>query len=93
MEKTICARCGDGGGRMIFRGDKYYHVNRCTASTKHRDSAKSTFPFTTTQIAGPGQAPIEVKSMRHLRQLESSYGVSSDVYNNDRSNRTPWERN
>ena len=48
-------------------------------ATGDRTRIKSTFPFTTTHIAGG--VPIEVESMRHLRKLESEHGVRSVVYN------------
>jgi hypothetical protein len=83
MRKTKCAACGEVGGRFLFRNGKYYHVGRCT-SAPQRYGPISTFPFTTRNI-GDG-TPVTVESMRHLRQLESHHGVSSEVYNYDKSN-------
>jgi hypothetical protein len=57
-------------------------VSRCIAVPKRR-GAISTFPFTTKHING---TEVTVESMRHLRKLENSYGVSSEVYNQDPSN-------
>jgi hypothetical protein len=84
MKKTICAACGEGGGRFTLRGDKWYHVSRCTAAPKYRDEARSTFPFTATHLRPPSEGgPLEVQSLRQLRQLENRYGVAAEVYSND----------
>lgn len=85
MKKTICAACGEGGGSFVLRGAKWYHSKGCTFSPKMRDQAKSTFPFTTTHLAGPNDGPITVQSMRHLRKLENRHGVASEPYNNNQS--------
>lgn len=84
QQKTVCTRCGNTGGRFRLRGDGWVCVPNC-AVDGNRDSARSTFPFTTTHIGTDGQ-PIVVESMRHLRKLENAYGVHSSVYNNDSGN-------
>ena len=86
--KIRCAACGKMGGHFRLRGSKWYHVPACT-TVSIRDTAKSTFPFTTTHIDPHGQ-PIEVRSMRHLRQLENQYGVTSHVYNNNVGEKPDW---
>jgi hypothetical protein len=82
MQKTVCAACGETGGRFIFRGDKYYHADRCTKPAGMRDTAKSIFPYTTFHISDPNDGPTVVQSLRHLRQLENAHGVASDPFNN-----------
>jgi len=83
MQKTVCAACGETGGRFIFRSDKYYHASRCTKPAKVRGLV-STFPFTTNQFE-PNDGPVTVQSIHHLRRLESQHGVASEVYNNNQS--------
>jgi len=81
MQKTKCAACGETGGRFVLRGEKWYHAGHCggSATVHHK---KSTFPFTTSHFE-PNDGPVTVESMRHLRQLESRFGVQSEVYNNN----------
>lgn len=73
-----CDGCGD---QMM----KYRIIpgkgNFCSHCSKLTFLAKSTFPFTTSNISGQ---PVEVQSLRHLRQLEAAHGVQSFVYNFDR---------
>lgn len=81
---TKCAECGKTGGRMRFCANdgQYRHVGRCVRTRVYHK--RSTFPFTTTHLE-PNNGPVEVQSLRHLRQLESQHGVVSEVYNNDQS--------
>ena len=83
-----CSICGESGGRFVLRGKKWLHKRNCAPVAKRRDTAFSTFPFTTSNIRDVNEGPVTVESMRHLRQLEKEYGVSSDAYNNDQSNRS-----
>jgi hypothetical protein len=87
MAKTVCAACGETGGRFRWRGDKYYHVPACapvTAGDRARDVCKSTFPFVANHVQTPSEGgPMEIKSMRHLRQVENQMGIAADVYSND----------
>jgi hypothetical protein len=80
MKKTVCAACGETGGRFVLRGEKWYHAGTCTV-VKVR-GALSTFPFTTNHFE-PNDGPVTVQNMRHLRQLENRFGVHSEVYNNN----------
>lgn len=43
------------------------------------------FPFTTRHLGGDGK-PVEVRSLRHLRQLEARHGVHSVAFNQDSRN-------
>lgn len=82
--ETVCAICNTTVGR--FRhvgGGKYVHVPKCSGGDKVRDAAKSTFPFTTTNLNGDS---VTVQSMRHLRKLENEHGVQSAAYNMDSAN-------
>ena len=81
---TVCSRCGSTGGRFRLRGDGWVCVPGCSVEG-NRDSARSTFPFTTTNIDGSGK-PLEVQNLRHLRYLEREYGVNSIAYNQNVSN-------
>ena len=83
MAKTVCAACGETGGRFIYRGEKWYHADRCTAPVGIRDTAKSTFPYVTNHFE-PNDGPVTIQNIQHLRRLENLHGVASDVYNNDR---------
>lgn len=88
MEKSICAVCGESGGMFRYRPgkDDYVHTPGCDKSfVGTRDTARSTFPFTTSNMSSDGQ-PVTVQSMRHLRKLENAHGVGSVAYNMDRSN-------
>lgn len=79
-----CVDCGDTAGRFRSIGDgKWIHV-KCTkkANVYHR---KPVFPYSTTNIGDPNDGPIVVENMRHLRQLERSHGVQSEVFNMDQS--------
>ncbi len=73
-----CARCN----REIFRyrlipgeGDVGYCCLKSTGDRK-----LSTFPFTSRHITGDGRR-VEVQSLRHLRRLETEFGVQSAAYN------------
>jgi len=82
--ETVCAICHEKVGRFRYvGGGKYVHVPKCSGGDKVRDTAKSTFPFTTSNLSGE---PVTVQSMRHLRKLENEHGVQSAAYNLDSSN-------
>lgn len=86
MPKMKCSTEGcktDGGifhhvGPWDERGR--YVCHNCYVSPPDRrvSTCISTFPFTTKMLTG---TPVEVKSLRHLRQLENRHGVQSDAYN------------
>lgn len=85
MNKTVCALCGDTGGRFTFRGEKWFHA-KCIESPKYLDAAKSTFPFVADHIRTPEQGgPMVIANMRQLRQAENRYGAHCDPYSNNES--------
>lgn len=83
--KTRCHACGSTGGRFTLRGENWYCAPSCMKSSGYRDTAKSTFPFTTSHLAGPNDGPITVQNLRHLRKLENHYGAVAEVYSNNES--------
>lgn len=82
VELDGCATCGNTSGTFKIIGDKRYCVRKCQREGL-RDSAKTTFPFTTNHLDGK---PTEVQSLRHLRKLEAAHGVQSAAYNMDSQN-------
>jgi len=85
MERIYCSKCGEHGGKFVFRGDKYTHES-CLSGARTRDTSKSVFPFTTMNIGGGVDSPpqeITVQSLHHLRQLEAQHGVQSYPFNYD----------
>jgi len=85
QEPTSCYLCGAVGGRFRWVGDGRWACASNCAARGTRNTALSTFPFTSTNIDGTGR-PIEVQSLRHMRALEREHGVYSTAYNNDASN-------
>lgn len=85
VEVDGCVVCGATVGRFRLTDGKKKCIARCAPSDKLRDGAKSTFPFTTTNL-GHGPEPITVNSLHHLRRLEREHGVQSEAYNNNSSN-------
>ena len=82
----VCEKCKETGGRFVLRGDKWYHKGRCVSPTAgERAAAGNLFPYTTMNIGDPNHGPVEVQSLRHLRQLEREHGVISEPFNNDQS--------
>jgi hypothetical protein len=75
------------GGHFTRRRGKWW-CDDCAANLTVFEAGKNLFDFTTTHLNG---TPIHVKSLRHMRQLEKQYGVSSVVANNmsSRWNATP----
>lgn len=88
MAKTICARCGESGGRFRLVGDNWVHVGRCSTGDKSRNGTHANWPLVTSHVGNPNDGPMVIENLSHLRRVEKEYGISSDAYNNDSSNRT-----
>jgi len=84
--KIRCVRCGKkSGGTMRFISDGHYvHLGSCTPQDKARNGTHANWPLTTRHINGE---PMVLDNLRQLRAAEQAYGVSSEVYNQDSSNR------
>ena len=76
---TCCSNCGVVVFRATFHDGKW--LGPCCIHL--RTYTKSTFPFVTPHITGQ---PVEVKSLRHLRQLEQQHGVAVAAYAMDQKN-------
>jgi hypothetical protein len=75
----------DGTGRVIMEGK---HKGKIVCRQCDRGKAPvlpgpSLFPFTTTNLAGRPGVEISVQSLRHLRKLETQFGVQSHAFNNE----------
>jgi hypothetical protein len=79
----------DGCEREVFRAKqeqeskKWFCKDCYPVSRGVANVPGAVFPFTTTNISGQ---PIQVQSLRHLRKLEATYGVSSVAFNTDSHN-------
>jgi hypothetical protein len=81
---TICAGCKEEVTSARFvEGQGWFCIRKCAPKGKIQPG--SVFPFTTSGI-GDKPGNIEVKSMRHLRQLERQYGVQSVAFNVESKN-------
>jgi hypothetical protein len=80
---TRCAACKQRGGKFRLVGTKWVHVG-CAKAVQPRDGTHKNWPLVTTAITGE---EMVIQSLPHMRRVEREYGVSSDVYNNDSSNR------
>lgn len=87
---TICAnkKCGQEVTRARFVEGIGWLCLDCAPHLSLPNVSGAMFPYTTFAIAdGPGN--VEVKSLRHLRQLERKYGVQSVAFNQDSKNWDP----
>jgi hypothetical protein len=80
---TICDGCGTEVMRSMFHEGKWYCKQCQPALSIIRGVSGSMFPYVTTNIGPDPSKPIVVKSLRHLRQLESKFGVASVAFNQD----------
>jgi hypothetical protein len=81
---TICKGCGEEVTRARFVEEQgWFCIRKC--APKGKILPGQVFPFTTFGI-GDKPGNVEVKSMRHLRQLEAKYGVQSVAFNQDQKN-------
>lgn len=85
MAGTVCSVCGNTAGRFTMRGENWFCVPSCIKTSGYRDTAKSTFPFSTNNLGDPNNGPVTVQSLRHLRQLENTHGAHCEVYSNNES--------
>ena len=85
---TKCALCKQTGGRFRFRDGKgdWVHV-KCSGSQVSRDGTHKNWPLTTSHILGPNHAPMTFDNLRQLRSAERNFGIMSEAYNMDSSNR------
>jgi hypothetical protein len=78
---VFCPECKGTVGRLRFVSEGVWLCADCAPTlTQHKTVNPQHFPFTTTNLRGDGK-PVEVKSLRHLRQLESRHGVQSGAWN------------
>lgn len=80
---TICEECKEEVTRARWIEGKGWFCLRCAPQVKI--IASPVFPFTTSGILGKA-GEVEVKSMRHLRQLERENGIQSVAFNQDSPN-------
>jgi hypothetical protein len=86
---TRCAVCKEKGGRFRLRLDgKWVHVGRCVPVGESRVGTHANWPLTTTHLGGPNLGPMTFENLPQLRAAEKAFGVSSEAYNYDRSNRS-----
>lgn len=92
MEPILCSNeaCSQNKtwkpGRKVYRNGKWLCTG-CAANLTIAEPGKELWSFDTMHIGNdPNQGPIQVKSLRHLRQLEQQYGVSSVAANYDSRN-------
>jgi hypothetical protein len=73
------------GGRFVLRGGRWL-CQRCDTMRFEGEPGKNLWDFDTMHIGSdPNQGPIQVTSLRHLRQLEKQHGVYSVAANMDSS--------
>jgi hypothetical protein len=77
-----CPGCGNTVSRLRNIGKDEWRCNDCKPdmSKPIKVTERKHFPFVTSNIRGDGR-PVEVKSLRHLRQLENKHGVQSSAWN------------
>lgn len=87
--KIKCDNCGREGGKFRFNPGKgaWYCVPSCAGVATPRDGTHKNWPLTTGHLMGPNHAPMVIENLGQLRRVENQCGVSSEVYNMDRSNR------
>lgn len=90
VEVDGCSNCGATDGTFRIVDGKRFCVPKCARPDQSPDKAKNLWNFSTMNISdNPNHGPIEVKSLRHLRQLENQFGVASVVGNMSSKD---WER-
>ena len=71
------------GGRFRYRNGNPY-CDECVSEYQIGEPGKNLWSFQTLNIGSdPSKGPIQVKSLRHLRQLEREHGVVSVAANFD----------
>lgn len=88
MEQTICCVCEEPTLRARWTGVPGEYVCKdCAPELEMRRNVPgSVFPFVTMHLNPEHPEPIKVKNLRHLRRLESQFGVQSVAMNMDEKN-------